>query len=149
MIREVLRGVSDDKALGEYETIPKPLLTLVQAYNEFLLTDKELPIIDKETTGEMIKNYIENLDSTKIIELLHLYIQMAKGDADTEREEERIAVEERNFLSRMAIQLIVGVTLITFVGYVSYVCKTQDITKIKNSMFDIINVIFTQKDKNG
>lgn len=149
MIRDALKAIRDDLKIGEYETIPKPLLSLIQAYNELLLTDKDLPVIDKDTSGEMLKDYIEALDVEKRIELLHLYLTNAKVDPDTEREIERAEKEDQRFLSRLVTQATVGITIAFFIGFIVYVTKTQDLTKLKNGMLDIFNVIVNQKDKNA
>lgn len=148
MIREVLKGVRDDLKLGEYEIMPKPLLELVRAYTSFLVTDKDLPAISHETTGHDLKDYIELLDAKRRVQLLHLYIQLAEGDEETKTSEDRIAKEDERFVSKMILQITVAVVIAVFVGFILYVSSTQDLVKLKNSFFDIFNVI-TQKDKNA
>lgn len=121
LVRLVLKGISDARAVSDHKPGRLPLDDLVDEYNEKSAHVAELPTIEPTSTGQELKECIEKMDPEDQVWLLYRYLQRCgdlpkdhetKEVKTVEQEEEDAGIEERDF-ARLKIWLIKGIFLVS------------------------------------
>ena len=112
LVRAILKGIADDRALDGHLSAASPLRDLVEQYNKMALHNDHLPKIMNLSSGSQLKNAIALLDPELQVKLLHKYSVATKSLDQPEEYADSIPSEERKFRLFAAKVLLGGIVLI-------------------------------------
>jgi hypothetical protein len=116
LVRAILKGIADDRALDGHLLVASPLRDLVEQYNKIALHNDHLPKIIALSTGLQLKEAIHQLDPEEQVALLHKYSVATKSlDTPDEYSDESLKTDIKQFRLFAAKALLVLIILITFI----------------------------------
>lgn len=79
LVRSILKGLADDRALDGHVATASPVRDLVEQYNKIAIHDDNLPKITALSTGLQLKDSIGLLEPEDQVALLHKYTVAIKS----------------------------------------------------------------------
>lgn len=126
LVRSILKGIADDRALDGHFNVASPLRDFVEQYNKIALHDDNLPKITALSTGSQLKEAIALLEPESQLTLLYKYSHATKTlDTPDQYREDPAKAELRKmrmFAFKMCVWMLailsvvmIGLTVVTAV----------------------------------
>lgn len=156
LVDDILQGVDDDTPLASCILFDSPLKDLVLAYNQFSISDPNLPSFSATWTGRDFKKALSKLDARKQLTLLYNYASSTKENGRPFaylETESSIAKKLNQQLAIKVFLLVCGFTAVIFFLFALFVAVSFDFLPQESKEYetvltitkDILKYIFTVK----
>lgn len=116
LVKAILKGISDDRIIGNHIAIASPMRDLIEQYNKLAFNNDALPPVLSTSTGEQLKQAVAMLDPEIQVALLHKYSVATKTlDTPTLYAEDPIKADERKFRIYVAKLFVTMIAIMMFV----------------------------------